>query len=89
MGVETVRLFSDWLVHLTKNHDLIIVLRKLLLLLSGPHFIFIYSLLFRRKKKKTKKGERKKKAKEKVKNWGGFDFCMNPNKRHHPRLMKN
>lgn len=63
MGVETVRLFSDWLVHLTKNHDLIIVLPKLLLL-SGPHFIFIYSLLFRRKKK-TKEGERKKKAKEK------------------------
>lgn len=62
MGVETVRLFTDWLVHLTKNHDLIIVLLKLLLPLSGPHFIFIYSLLFRRKKK-TKKGEKKKESK--------------------------
>lgn len=63
MGVETVRLFTDWLVHLTKNHDLIIVLPKLLLL-SGPHFIFIYSLLFRRKKK-NKRGREKKESKRK------------------------
>lgn len=64
MGVETVRLFTDWLVHLTKNHDLIIVLRKLLLLLSGPHFIFIYSLLFRRKKKQKREREKRKQKKK-------------------------
>lgn len=63
MGVETVRLFSDWLVHLTKNHDLIIVLPKLLLL-SGPHFIFIYSLLFRRKKKQKREREKRKQKKK-------------------------
>lgn len=63
MGVETVRLFTDWLVHLTKNHDLIIVLLKLLLL-SGPHFIFIYSLLFRRKKKQKREREKRKQKKK-------------------------
>lgn len=58
MGVQTVKLFSDWVVHLTKNHDLIIASLKLLLL-SGPHFIFIYSLLFRRGKKKERRKARK------------------------------
>lgn len=76
MGVETVRLFTDWLVHLTKNHDLIIVLLKLLLPLSGPHFIFIYSLLFRREKKRNQKREREKRKQKKKKLKIGVDLIF-------------